>query len=260
MKSIFRLHLRQICRENDWLLPLLLLVVALIGAPLLTPSNEDPDLKFGSRTQLVWATAWFCSIFYTGFVSAKLGAFQRNKGLRDFWRSSGLSDFKYYLAIFAIPVLLNAFLFGVAAALTFGFGRNPQVTAPEWALVNLQALTVAILGQAPASALMIGLANRLDVAPSFTCGLLFNLYGLYGIGAVDQIRGGDDPRLSAIADVFWTMGPHLHFADFMNRLTFGWGALPARPFLYVSLYLSAVSVIVVALSVRLWRYRTDADH
>jgi hypothetical protein len=60
-----------------------------------------------------------------------------------------------------------------------------------------------------------------------------------------------------IADIFWTAGPHLHFADFINRMTFGWGALPARPFFYVSLYLSAVSVIVTALSVRLWRYRAD---
>jgi hypothetical protein len=118
-------------------------------------------------------------------------------------------------------------------------------------------LVVAILAQAPVSALVIGLANRLDVAPSFTCGLLFNLYGLYGIGAIDQIRGGDNPRLSAIADIFWTVGPHLHFADFMNRMTFGWGALPARPFFYVSLYLAAVAVIVTAVGVQLWRYRTD---
>ena len=257
MKSVFQLHFRQIFRENDWLLPLLLLVLALIGAPVLTPSNEDPDLKFSSRTQLVWATAWFCSIFYTGFVSARLGAFQRNKGLREFWRSSGLSDHKYYLAIFAIPLLLNVLLFGTATVLAFGFGRNPEISVPEWAAVNLQALIVALLGQAPASALVIGLANRLDVAPSFTCGLLFNLYGLYGIGAIDQIRGGDDARLSVIADLFWTVGPHLHFADFMNRLTFGWGALPARPFFYVSLYLSAVAVIVTVLSVRLWRYRID---
>ncbi|MBV8900995.1 MAG: hypothetical protein JOY92_12885 [Verrucomicrobia bacterium] len=256
MKSVFRLHLREIYRENDWLLPLLLLVLAVIGAPLLTPSNEDPDLKFSSRTQLVWATAWFCSIFYSGFVSAKLGACQRNRGLRDFWRSSGLSDLGHYLAIFAIPLLLNALFFGAAAVLAFVFGRNPEITVPEWAMVNLQALTVAVLGQAPVSALVIGMANRLDVAPSFTCGLLFNLYGLYGIGAIDQIRGGDDPRLSVIADIFWTVGPHLHFADFMNRMTFGWGPLPGRPFFCVSLYLGAVSVIVTALSVRLWRYRT----
>ena len=257
MKSVFRLHLRQIYRENDWLLPLLLLVLALIGAPLLTPSNEDPDLRFSSRTQLVWATAWLCSIFYTGFVGAKLGAFQRNKGLRDFWRSLGLSDLGCYLAIFAIPFLLNVLFFGVAAVLTFSFGRNPEITAPEWAMVNLQGLALAVLGQAPVSALVIGLTNRLDVAPSFTCGLLFNLYGLYGIGAIDQIRGGNDHRLSAIADVFWTVGPHLHFADFMNRMTFGWGALPARPFCYVSLYLMAVLVVITALSVRLWRYRTN---
>lgn len=254
MKSVFCLHLRQVMRENDWLLPVFLILVAVIGAPLLTPSNEDPDLKFSSRTQLVWAVAWFCSIFYAGFVGAKLGAFQRNKGLRDFWKSLGLSDLRYYLAILALPCLLNILFFGAAALLSFSFGRNPGTTVSEWAVVNLQGLAVAVLSQASVPALVIGLTNRLDVAPAFTCGLLFNLYGLYGISAVDQIRGGNNQLLSAVADAFWTVGPHLHFADFTNRMTFGWGPLPAKPFVYVGTYFLAVLAVAVTLGARLWRY------
>ena len=53
MKSIFLLHIRQILRENDWILPLLLLVVASIVGSSLAPSNEDPTLRFSARTQTI---------------------------------------------------------------------------------------------------------------------------------------------------------------------------------------------------------------
>src|SRR5262244_3471186 len=100
MKSIFLLHIRQIFRENDWILPLLLLVVASIVGSSLAPSNEDPTLRFSARTQTI------------------------------------------------------------------------------------------------VMAFILAITNLLDVAPAFTCGLLMNLYGLYGLGAVDQVRSGKNPFLS----------------------------------------------------------------
>jgi len=104
-------------------------------------------------------------------------------------------------------------------------------------------------------AFILAITNLLDVAPAFTCGLLSNLYGLYGIGAVDQIRSGKNPFLSKAAELLWTVSPHLHFADFLPRLTFGWGALPGKPFLFAGLYLAAVLLVSVATGSRLWRFR-----
>jgi hypothetical protein len=255
MKSIFLLHFRQLFRENDWILPLLLLLVASITGSLLAPSNEDPTLQVSARTQTIWMTAWLCSIFWVGFVSAKLGAFQRTKGLREFWKSVDVSDLHYFLSLLAIPLLCNVLVFGASGALTFLFGRTPEVPWQEWALVNAQAVFFAVLGQTGVTAIILALTNWLDVAPAFTCGLLIDLYGLYGIIAVDQVRSGKDPFLSNGAEILWTIGPHLHFADFLPRLTFGWGALPMKPFLFAALYLAAIALVSLGVGSRLWRFR-----
>jgi hypothetical protein len=255
MKSIFLLHLRQLFRENDWILPLILLVLAAIAGSLLSPSNEDPTLQFSARTQTIWITAWICSIFWVGFVSAKLGSFQRSKGLREFWKALGILDFRYFLSLLAIPFLCNLLLFAFAGWLAFFLGRTPEVPVAEWVSVNAQAVFFAILAQTSITAVILALTNWLDMAPAFTCGLLINLYGLYGISAVDQVRSGKDPILSGGAELLWTVGPHLHFADFVSRLTFGWGVLPAKPFLFAAGYLAAIALLSVVVGTRLWRFR-----
>jgi hypothetical protein len=255
MKSIFLLHFRQIFRENDWIVPLLLLVLAAITGSLLAPSNEDPVLRFSARTQTTWITAWLCSIFWVGFVSAKLGSFQRTKGLREFWKSLGILDSRYFLSLLAIPLICNLCIFGFAGGLAFLLGRTPEVPVAEWAWVNAQAEFFAILAQTSITAVILALTNWLDMAPAFTCGLLINLYGLYGLSAVDQVRSGKDSILSGGAELLWTVGPHLHFADFVSRLTFGWGVLPAKPFLFAALYLAAIALISVVAGTRLWRFR-----
>src|SRR4029077_3616013 len=98
-----------------------------------------------------------------------------------------------------------------------------------WAYVNAQAVFFSVLAQTSVMALILALTNFLDMAPAFTCGLLVNLYGLYGIGAVDQIRSGKDPFLSKAAELLWTVSPHLHFADFLPRLPFWRWTLPGKP-------------------------------
>jgi hypothetical protein len=52
------------------------------------------------------------------------------------------------------------------------------------------------------------------------------LYGMYGIEIVDLARSGSNRIAAVVSDLLWTVGPHLHFADFTSRLTFCWGALP----------------------------------
>jgi hypothetical protein len=190
-----------------------------------------------------------------GFVSAKLGSSQRTKGLREFWKALGISDAGYFFSLLAIPVICNVFIFGLAGLLTFFVGHTPEVPVAEWAYVNVQAVFFAVLAQTSVMAFILAITNRLDVAPAFTCGLLLNLYGLYGLGAVDQVRSGKDPVLSNAAELLWAISPHLHFADFLQRLTFGLGALPAKPFLFAGLYLAAVLLVSVATGARLWRFR-----
>jgi hypothetical protein len=256
MKSIFLLHFRQIIRENDWILPVLVLLLCALFGDRLAPLEDDPSLGFATRTQAIWGGAWLCSILWVSFVVAKLGSMQRAKKLRDFWKSLGLSDLRYYGGLFLIPNVLNAGLFLLAALLSIIFGKIPDSSLNEWIAVNLQAVFFAVFAQAIIAAIILAATNYLDSAPSFACGFLLNVYGLYGIEVVDLARSGENPGAAAFADLLWSIGPHLHFADFTSRLTFFWGVLPPSVFLNATLYFAGILLVVSVVAVRLWKYRS----
>jgi len=256
MRAIFLIHLKQVIRDKDWVYPVFLLLLCALLGQYLAPTDDDPTLVFSTRTQAIWLCAWACSIFWVGFVAARLGSIQRQNHLREFWKSLGVSDLEYFCALFAIPNLLNAVLFFSAACLSIFTGKQVDAPLGDWIFVNLQAAFFAVLAQAIISAVILALTNYLNASPAFACGFLLNLYGMYGIEIVDLARSGSNRGAAVAADLLWTLGPHLHFADFTSRLTFSWGALPLTPFLNVSVYLCGVLLLGGTLALRLWRYRT----
>ena len=256
MKSIFSLHLKQVVRENDWILPVLLLLGCAVFGQYLAPIKDDPTLIYSTRTQAIWICAWLCSIFWVSFVAAKLGSMQRQNHLRGFWKSVGVRDIEYFSALFAIPNLLNAALFLSAAILSMVVGKAPDMPIIEWVFVNLQAAFFAVLAQSIVAAVILALTNYLDASPSFTCGFLLNLYGMYGIEVIDAARRGNNGGFTALADLLWSIGPHLHFADFTSRLTFSWGILPLTPFLNASMYFGGILLFGCLVALRLWKYRS----
>jgi hypothetical protein len=104
---------------------------------------------------------------------------------------------------------------------------------------------------------ILALTNYLNASPSFACGFLLNLYGMYGIEVVDLARSGSHRAAAVVADLLWTIGPHLHFADFTSRLTFSWGTLPLIPFLNVFIYFCGILLLGSLVAIRVWRYRSD---
>jgi hypothetical protein len=257
MRAIFLIHLRQVIRDKDWVYPIFLLLLCTLLGQYLAPTDDDPTLVYSTRTQAIWLSAWGCSIFWVGFVTARLGSTQRQSHLREFWKSLGVGDSGYFLALFAIPNLLNAALFLSAALLSIFTGAQPGTPFGDWALVNLQAAFFAVLAQSIISAAILALTNYLNASPAFACGFLLNLYGMYGIEIVDLARSGSHRGTAVAADVLWTIGPHLHFADFTSRLTFSWGALPLTPFLNVSIYFCGILLLGSLVALRVWKYRSD---
>ena len=256
MKAIFLIHLKQVIRDKDWIYPVFFLLLCTLLGQYFAPTDDDPSLIYSTRTQAIWWCAWGCSIFWVSFVAARLGSMQRQNHLREFWKSLGVRDFAYFFSLFAIPNLLNAALFVSAAALSIFTGKQPEVPLSDWIFVNLQGAFFAILAQSIISAVILALTNYLDASPSFACGFLLNLYGLYGIEIVDLARSGGNRVAAVVSDFLWTVGPHLHFADFTSRLTFSWGALPITPFLNASLYFSGLLLLSSLLALRIWKYRT----
>ena len=257
MRAIFLLHLKQVIRDKDWVYPVFLLLLCTLLGQYFAPTEDDPTLIYSTRTQAIWLCAWACSIFWFSFVAARIDSMQRQNHLRGFWKSLGVPDPGYFFALFAIPNLLNAALFCSAAFLSVFTGKQVDVPLGDWILVNLQAAVFAVLAQAVISAVILALTNYLDASPSFACGFLLNLYGMYGIEIVDLARSGSNRGAAVTSDLLWTLGPHLHFADFTSRLTFSWGALPLTPFLNLSVYFCGILLLGSLCALRLWKYRTD---
>jgi hypothetical protein len=257
MRAIFLIHLKQVIRDKDWVFPVFLLLLCTVLGQYFAPTDDDPTLVYSTRTQAIWLCAWACSIFWVSFVAARLGSMQRQNHLRGFWKSLGVPDLGYFFALFAIPNLLNVALFFSAAFLSIFTGKQLDAPLGDWILVNLQAAFFAVLAQAIISAVILALTNYLNASPSFACGFLLNLYGMYGIEIVDLARSGSNRGAAVASDLLWTVGPHLHFADFTSRLTFSWGALPLTPFLNVSLYFCGILLLSSLFALRLWKYRSD---
>ncbi len=257
MRAIFLIHLKQVIRDKDWIYPVFLLLLCTVLGQYLAPTGDDPTLVYSTRTQAIWGCAWACSIFWVSFVAARLGSMQRQSHLRGFWKSLGVNDLEYFFSLFAIPNLLNIALFFSAAFLSIFRGKQLDAPFGDWVLVNLQAAFFAVLAQAITSAVILALSNYLSAAPSFACGFLLNVYGLYGLEIVDLARSGSNHGAAVVSDLLWTLGPHLHFADFTSRLTFSWGALPLTPFLNASLYFCGILLMGTLFALRMWKYRTN---
>jgi hypothetical protein len=257
MRAIFLIHLKEVIRDKDWVYPVFLLLLCTLLGQYLAPTDDDPTLVYSTRTQAIWLCAWGCSMFWVGFVAARIGSMQRQNRLRGFWKSLGVGDLEYFFALFAIPNLLNAALFLSAALLSIFTGAQPGAPFGDWILVNLQAAFFAVLAQSIISAVILALTNYLNASPSFACGFLLNLYGMYGIEIVDLARSGSHRGAAVVADLLWTIGPHLHFADFTSRLTFSWGTLPLIPFLNVFIYFCGILLLGSLVAIRVWRYRPD---
>jgi hypothetical protein len=257
MRAIFLIHLRQVIRDKDWVYPVFLLLLCTLLGQYLAPTDDDPTLVYSTRIQAIWLCAWGCSIFWVSFVAARLGSTQRQNHLRGFWKSLGVRDPGYFFALFAIPNLLNVALFLSAALLSIFTGGQPGTPVGEWIMVNLQAAFFAVLAQSIISAVVLALTNYLNASPSFACGFLLNLYGMYGIEIIDLARSGGNRGAAVASDLLWTLGPHLHFADFTSRLTFSWGALPLTPFLNVSVYFCGILLLGSLVALRVWKYRSD---
>ncbi len=253
---LFRLTFATILQRKAWAICAFAVSVLPFALPLISSATEKPILVQPARILAAWGTLWVCSLFWGLFTAAREGETNAKTGVGEYFQTTGLSPtrqlFEIWLAVFcfiAPLVLITAAICQFAAAPT-----DPIERAMWWTL-NLQYSVLFLLVMAPLLALATALASRFGGITGFTVTLLITLYGLYGVGYLENmLKLEANPILRSL----WTFSPHYSFADLTQRLLFKTGALPSAAFWNMTLYFSGILAVYVGISRLCFRTKLSA--
>jgi hypothetical protein len=243
---LFHLTLTTIFHRKAWVLCLLAVLALPFVLPAISTAEEKPHLVQPALIQAAWGTLWVCTLVWGLFTAARQGESNATTGVGEYFLTTGVSAtcqlFQIWLAIFCFIAPL-----ALVTACISHFAATPADPAERamWWTLNLQYLALFLLVVAPLLALATALASRFGGIAGFTLTLGLALYGLYGVGYLDNLlRLEPDPLLHAI----WLYSPHYRFADLTQRLYFKSGALPAPAFWNMTLYFAGILAVSAGLS------------
>ena len=124
-----------------------------------------------------------------------------------------------------------------------------------WLILNAQYAALFLLVVGPLLALATAIASRFGGITGFAVTLLVTLYGLYGVGYLDNmLKLEANPLLHGI----WLFSPHYNFADLTQRLLLKTGALPGQAFWNMVLYFAGILGVYAGLSRACFRTKISA--
>lgn len=251
---LYFLILATIFQRKAWVLCVFAALVVPFTLPLISSATEKPVLLQPARIQAAWGTLWICSLLWGLFTAAREGENNAKSGIGEYFRTTGLSPsrqlFQIWLAVFSYIAPL-----ALITILISHFGALPSHPKERfmWLILNLQYGTLFLLVIAPLIALATALASRFGGISGFASTVFLALYGLYGVGYLDNLLKLEaNPLLRAI----WTYSPHYRYADLTQRLYFKTGALPGDAFVLMILYFLGILVIYALLSRLTFRTRS----
>ncbi len=243
---LFRLTFATIFQRKAWVICVFAVAVLPFALPLISSATEKPILLQPARILAAWGTLWVCALIWGLFTAAKEGESNAKSGIGEYFLTTGVTGmrqlFEIWLAVFCFVIPL-----AIITAMVCQFGALPSDPAERsmWWVLNLQYVALFLLVLAPLLALAIGLASRFGGITGFSVTLLTALYGLYGVGYIDQmLQQEPNPILSGI----WVFSPHYRLADLTQRLYFKTGALPLGAFGSMCLYFSGILAVLAGLS------------
>lgn len=228
--------------------------ILVLAGNLLPPLAEAGSLE-STRAQLLWSSAWVISLAGASCHAANFSYCQRLWHMRNFWKSVRAADSLYLLSVLTPAMAFAVTSFGLAAVASLIFGCHEQWSS--WLEINLQAFILALFGVFGVSALAAGLASRISQSVAVLIALAVAGWGLWGVTFLEWARGGHDQNAATVADVLWTISPHLHFADLTQRVTFGWGPMRIEPFLVSIGYLLCLDAVFFVIARILFSYRHE---
>jgi len=253
---LFRLTLATIFQRKAWAICVFAVACIPFVLPLISSATEKPLLIQPARILAAWSTLWICTLVWGLFTAAREGEANAKSGTGEYFLTTGVSPtrqlFEIWLAIFSFIVPLT-----VITTLICQFAAAPSDAAERsmWWVLNVQYGTLFLLVVGPLLALSIALASRFGGITGFSVTLLITIYGLYGVGYLDNmLRLEENPFLQSI----WLFSPHYRFADLTQRLLFKSGALPSAAFWNMSLYFTGILAVYAGLSRLCFRAKTSA--
>lgn len=253
---LFRLTFATIFQRKAWAICAFAVICLPFVLPLISSATEKPLLVQPARILAAWNTLWICSLIWGLFTAAREGETNAKSGIGEYFLTTGVSTtrqlFEIWLAVFSFIAPLT-----ILTALICQFAAAPADPAEHsmWWVLNAQYAALFLLVIAPLLALSTALASRFGGITGFSVTLLITLYGLYGVGYLDQmLKLEANPILRSL----WLFSPHYRFADLTQRLYFKAGALPTEAFWMMLLYFAGILAVYTGISRLCFRTKLSA--
>ena len=253
---LFRLTFATILQRKAWAICAFAVIVLPFALPLISSATEKPILVQPARILAAWGTLWVCTLLWGLFTAAREGETNAKSGVGEYFQTTGMSAtrqlFEIWLALFCFIAPLAII---TAASCQFAAAPADPLERSMWWVLNLQYAALFLLVTGPLLALATALASRFGGITGFAVTLGIVLYGLYGVGYLDNmLKLEENPILHGV----WLFSPHYRFADLTQRLYFKTGALPAGAFWSMALYFAGILAVYTGLSRICFRTKLSA--
>lgn len=253
---LFRLTFATILQRKAWAICAFAVFAMPFVLPWISSATEKPVLLQPARILAAWNTLWICALVWGLFTAAREGETNAKSGIGEYFLTTGMSStrqlFEIWLAVFSFIAPM-----AVLTALICQFAAAPADPAERamWWVLNAQYASLFLLVIAPLLALSTALASRFGGITGFSISLLVTLYGLYGVGYLDNMLKLEENAVIRSALLF---SPQYRFADLTQRLCFKSGALPTGAFWTMTLYFAGILAVYAGLSRLCFRSKTTA--
>lgn len=243
---LYRLTLATILQRKAWAICALAVLALPFALPAISSASEKPILIQPARIQAAWATLWICTLVWGLFTASRQGESNARSGVGEYFLTTGVTAtsqlFQIWLAIFTFIAPLALL---TAAICQFAATPSDPAERAMWWTLNAQYFALFLLVIAPLLALATAIASRFGGIAGFAFTLGLALYGLYGVGYLDNmLKLEENPVLQGI----WLYSPHYRFADLTQRLYFKTGALSSQAFWQMTLYFAGILAIHAGIS------------
>lgn len=253
---LFRLTLATIFQRKAWGVCAFAVIALPFALPWISSASEKPILVQPARILAAWNTLWICSLIWGLFTAAREGESNAKSGIGEYFQTTGVSAtrqlFEIWLAVFSFIVPLT-----IITTLICQFAAAPRDPSEHsmWWVMNIQYAVLFLLVVGPLLALATALASRFGGITGFSVTLLITLYGLYGVGYLDNmLKLEENPILQSL----WLFSPQYRFADLTQRLYFKNGAIPSSAFLMMILYFAGILAVYAGVSRLCFRTKISA--